>query len=256
MPQFFIGRPIFAWVIAILICLGGAIALSHLPIDSYPEVAPPQVIITANYPGANAKTVESTVTQVIEQQLTGIDNLLYFTSQSSYGQSQITLTFATGTDPDIAEVHVRSWQGAYRDLVPGPYLAALSIPERTERWTSILSEAGPDGATFVALIDGRIVGFANVGRSRDDDAGEGTGELMSIYLLPEQVGMSLGRALLARAVDALRTSGFRAATLWVFESNARARRFYEAAGWSFDGTRTSFELGGATLSEVRYRSAL
>ncbi len=158
--------------------------------------------------------------------------------------------------PDIAEVHVRSWQGAYRDLVPGPYLAALSIPERTERWTSILSEAGPDGATFVALIDGRIVGFANVGRSRDDDAGEGTGELMSIYLLPEQVGTGLGRALLARAVDALRTSGFRAATLWVFESNARARRFYEAAGWSFDGTRTSFELGGATLSEVRYRSAL
>ncbi len=108
MPQFFIDRPVFAWVIAILICLGGAIALSRLPTDSYPVVAPPQVVITANYPGANASTVESTVTKVIEQQLTGIDNLLYFTSQSSYGQSQITLTFATGTNPDIAEVQTQN----------------------------------------------------------------------------------------------------------------------------------------------------
>ncbi|EQD70167.1 Acriflavin resistance protein, partial [mine drainage metagenome] len=100
MPQFFIDRPIFAWVIALLIILGGGIALSRLPTDSYPVVAPPQVIISASYPGANASTVESTVTKVIEQDLTGINNLLYFTAQSSYGQSQIILTFSTGTNPN------------------------------------------------------------------------------------------------------------------------------------------------------------
>ena len=118
MPQFFIDRPVFAWVIALLILLGGAIALSRLPTDSYPVVAPPQVTITANYPGANARTVESTVTRVIEQDLTGIDNLLYFTSQSSYGQSQITLTFATGTNPSIAQVQTQNRVSLAEPLLP------------------------------------------------------------------------------------------------------------------------------------------
>ncbi len=162
MPQFFIGRPIFAWVIAILICLGGAIAVSHLPIDSYPEVAPPQVIISANYPGANAKTVESTVTQVIEQQLTGIDNLLYFTSQSSYGQSQITLTFATGTDPDIAEVQTQNrvalaepqlptevnQQGINVDKSSAGFLAVLALRARP---------GGPDRAELNHWVAAHII---------------------------------------------------------------------------------------------------
>ena len=76
MPQFFIDRPVFAWVLAILITLGGLISLSQLPTEAYPAIAPPQVVVSASYPGADASTVESTVTQVIEQQLTGIDNLL------------------------------------------------------------------------------------------------------------------------------------------------------------------------------------
>ena len=118
MPQFFIDRPIFAWVIALLILLGGGIALSRLPTDSYPVVAPPQVTIHASYPGANARTVESTVTRVIEQELTGIDNLLYFTAQSSYGQSQITLTFATGTDPNIAQVQTQNRVSLAEPLLP------------------------------------------------------------------------------------------------------------------------------------------
>ncbi len=83
MPSFFIDRPIFAWVIAILILLGGAIAITTLGIESYPSIAPPQVVVSANYPGADAETVEKTVTQVIEQQLTGIDHLMYFSSTSS-----------------------------------------------------------------------------------------------------------------------------------------------------------------------------
>jgi multidrug efflux pump len=109
MPQFFIDRPIFAWVLAILIVLGGAISIARLPAEAYPEIAPPQVIVSTTYPGANASTVETTVTQVIEQQLTGLDNLLYFTSQSaSDGSSQITLTFDSGTSADIAAVQTQN----------------------------------------------------------------------------------------------------------------------------------------------------
>jgi len=105
MPQFFIDRPVFAWVLAILIALGGIIALLELSTEAYPDIAPPQVIVSTSFPGANASTVESTVTQIIEQQLTGIDDLLYFTSSSSSdGSSQITLTFDSGTNPDIAAV--------------------------------------------------------------------------------------------------------------------------------------------------------
>jgi multidrug efflux pump len=109
MPKFFIEKPIFAWVVAILISLGGVIAIFNLGVESYPNIAPPQVVIDANYPGASAETAEQAVTQVIEQQLTGIDNLLYFSSSSSAsGGSSITLTFQTGTDPDIAQVQVQN----------------------------------------------------------------------------------------------------------------------------------------------------
>ncbi len=109
MPQFFIDRPIFAWVVAILISLGGTLALLNLGVESYPSVAPPQITVGATYPGASAQTTEQAVTQVIEQQLTGIDNLLYFSSSSSSsGRANITLTFDTGTDPDIAQVQVQN----------------------------------------------------------------------------------------------------------------------------------------------------
>lgn len=109
MPKFFIEKPIFAWVVAILISLGGVIAIFNLGVESYPNIAPPQVVIDATYPGASAETAEQAVTQVIEQQLTGIDNLLYFSSSSSAsGGSSITLTFQTGTDPDIAQVQVQN----------------------------------------------------------------------------------------------------------------------------------------------------
>ena len=109
MPSFFIDRPIFAWVVAILISLGGVLAILNLGVQSYPSIAPPEVVVVATYPGANAETTEKTVTQVIEQQLTGIDNLLYFRSSSSAtGRVSITLTFAAGTDPDIAQVQVQN----------------------------------------------------------------------------------------------------------------------------------------------------
>ncbi|MCD9028430.1 multidrug efflux RND transporter permease subunit [Luteimonas sp. BDR2-5] len=109
MPKFFINHPVFAWVVSILISLSGVIALLNMGVESYPSVAPPQVTVTAAYPGANADTTERAVTQVIEQQLTGIDNLLYFSStSSSSGRATVTLTFETGTDADIAQVQVQN----------------------------------------------------------------------------------------------------------------------------------------------------
>jgi multidrug efflux pump len=105
MARFFIEHPVFAWVIAILITLAGILSITRLPIEAYPDIAPPQVQVSANYPGADAEVIEHTVTQIIEQQLTGIDHLLYFTSSSnSKGNANVTLTFDTGTDPDTALV--------------------------------------------------------------------------------------------------------------------------------------------------------
>ncbi|RTG02496.1 efflux RND transporter permease subunit [Serratia marcescens] len=109
MAQFFIRRPVFAWVIAIIIMLCGLMSINSLPISQYPDVSPPQISISATYPGADAETLENSVTQVIEQQLTGLDGLLYFSStSSSSGSVSIDVTFDQGTDPDIAQVQVQN----------------------------------------------------------------------------------------------------------------------------------------------------
>ena len=109
MPKFFIDRPIFAWVLSLLIMLGGFLAITHLPVAQYPSVAPPSIAINATYAGASAETVQDTVTSVIEQQMNGIDNLLYMSSSSSAsGQCTVTLYFQSGTDPDIAQVQVQN----------------------------------------------------------------------------------------------------------------------------------------------------
>ena len=109
LSRFFIDRPIFAWVIAIFIALSGTLAIVQLPVEQYPSIAPPSVTIQTIYPGASAETAQNSVTQVIEQQLSGIDNLLYFSaSSSSSGQVQIVATFIAGTDPNIAQVQVQN----------------------------------------------------------------------------------------------------------------------------------------------------
>jgi multidrug efflux pump len=109
MPKFFIDRPIFAWVISLLIMMTGILAITHLPVAEYPSVAPPSIAVSANYAGASAETVQDTVTSVIEQQMNGIDHLLYMTSSSSAsGQATVTLYFDAGTDPDIAQVQVQN----------------------------------------------------------------------------------------------------------------------------------------------------
>ena len=121
MARFFIDRPIFAWVLSIVIMGIGILSILSLPIAQYPQIAPPQVTVSAVYPGASADTVANTVTQVVEQQMTGLDGLRYISSSStSAGTSGVTLTFETGTDPDIAQVQVQNKLGGATALLPEP----------------------------------------------------------------------------------------------------------------------------------------
>jgi multidrug efflux pump len=143
MPSFFIDRPIFAWVVAILITLVGTISVLNMGVESYPNIAPPQVTVTATFPGASAQTMEDTVTKVIEQQLTGVDNLLYFSSASnSNGTATITLSFATGTNPDIAQVQVQNKVS----------LAQPQLPAAVTQQGVVVAKANPDFLMFVGLI--------------------------------------------------------------------------------------------------------
>jgi multidrug efflux pump len=142
MSKFFINHPVFAWVIAILITLVGVLAITGLGVESYPNIAPPQVTVSATYPGASADTTESAVTQVIEQQMTGIDNLDYFSSSSnSSGNASITLTFKPGTDPDIAQVQVQNKVA----------LATPRLPSEVTQQGVVVAKANPGFLMVVAL---------------------------------------------------------------------------------------------------------
>tara|TARA_R110002167_G_scaffold91352_2_gene245803 strand:+ start:821 stop:3967 length:3147 start_codon:yes stop_codon:yes gene_type:complete len=143
MANFFIDRPIFAWVVAIIVMIAGAIALRSLPVSQYPDIAPATISISARYPGASAKAVEDTVTQVIEQQMTGLDGLDYMSSSSSsQGAASITLTFKTGTDPDIAQVQVQNKLS----------LATPLLPQQVQRQGVVVSKASAGFLMVVALV--------------------------------------------------------------------------------------------------------
>ena len=144
MSRIFIDRPIFAWVVAIIFMMIGIGSITQLPIAQYPDVAPPQVSIRATYPGASAQTLQDSVTQVLEQQLTGLDGLLYFqSSSSSRGQVTINVTFAKGTDPDIAQVQVQNAiQPAYSRL-----------PQQVQQQGVQVVKASTDFLLIVGLYD-------------------------------------------------------------------------------------------------------
>ncbi len=148
MARFFIDRPIFAWVIAIVVMLAGALSIHNLPIEQYPTIAPPTVQINATYPGASAETVEDTVTQVIEQNMNGLDGLLYMSSSSSAaGTATVTLTFIAGTDPDIAQVQVQNKL----------QLAIPLLPQAVQRQGIEVSKSSSSFLMVVGLVstDGR-----------------------------------------------------------------------------------------------------
>jgi multidrug efflux pump len=142
--RIFVDRPIFAWVIAIIIMLAGAGSILGLPVAQYPDVAPPQVSVRANYPGASAETIQNSVTQVIEQSLTGIDGLLYFNSSStSRGQVTITVTFEKGVDPDIAQVQV---QNQVQQTVS-------RLPAQVQQQGLVVRKSNPDNLLIVGVYD-------------------------------------------------------------------------------------------------------
>ncbi|EPF15425.1 MULTISPECIES: multidrug efflux RND transporter permease subunit AcrB [Cedecea] len=147
MSKFFIDRPIFAWVIAIIIMLAGALAIMKLPIAQYPTIAPPAIQISANYPGADAKTVQDTVTQVIEQNMNGIDGLLYMSSTSdSSGTVQITITFDSGTDADIAQVQVQNKLQLAMPLLPQEVQQqGVSVEKSSSSFLMVLGMINTDG---------------------------------------------------------------------------------------------------------------
>ncbi|MDN0119701.1 multidrug efflux RND transporter permease AcrD [Yersinia frederiksenii] len=148
MANFFIDRPIFAWVLAIILCLTGALAISTLPVEQYPNLAPPNVRISASYPGASAQTLENTVTQVIEQSMTGLDNLLYMSSQSSSaGTASITLTFQAGTNPNEAMQQVQNQlQSAIKKLPQDVQQQGVSVSKSGDNTLMMVAFVSTDGS--------------------------------------------------------------------------------------------------------------
>src|SRR5476651_2078934 len=154
MVNFFIDRPIFAWVIAIVIMLGGALAVRTLPVAQYPSIAPPAISIQVVYPGASAETVEATVTQVIEQQMSGIDHLLYFASESDKdGSMTITLFFEQGTNPDISQVQVQNKLQLATPLLPVEVQQqGLRVAKATRNFLLVIGFYSEDGSMTASDI--------------------------------------------------------------------------------------------------------
>ena len=193
MPRFFINRPIFAWVIAIMVMLAGLLALKTLPVSQYPAIAPPQIAINAVYPGASAQTVQDTVTQVIEQKLNGIDNLIYMSSTSdSAGAVSITLTFKAGTDPNIAQVQVQNKLQLAVPLLPQiVQRQGIQVVKSTRNFLLIIGLVSEDGSLDRnGLTDYMVSNLQDI-ISRLDGVGElmmfGTQNAMRIWLNPARL---------------------------------------------------------------------
>ena len=154
----------------------------------------------------------------------------------------------------LAALHVASWRWAYRGLLDADVLDRLSVDERASMWRELID----GGETVVVLAErgDRLLGFASGAASRDDDARPGTGEVGAIYLAEEAAGTGLGTELFVEIQGELRARGFVRATLWVLESNARARRFYEREGWRWDGSTSDHQIQCDRQPIVRYAGDL
>jgi len=190
MAKFFIERPIFAWVIAIILMIGGAAAVVTLPVSQYPTIAPPAVQITATYPGASAKTVEDTVTQVIEQQMSGLDHLQYLSSTSDdTGTAVITLTFAAGTNPDIAQVQVQNKLQLATPLLPlTVQQSGIRVTKSSSSFLLVMAFVSQDGSMVKEDIANYVASNVQDPISRVDGVGTvtlfGTQYAMRIWLDP------------------------------------------------------------------------
>ncbi|WP_413729893.1 MULTISPECIES: efflux RND transporter permease subunit [unclassified Shewanella] len=176
MARFFIDRPIFAWVIAIIIMLAGVLAIKALPVSQYPDIAPPTIVVAANYPGASAKTVEDSVTQVIEQRMTGLDHLRYIKSTSdSFGNAEITLTFNAEADPDIAQVQVQNKLQAAMALLPQEVTAqGVRVNKSSSGFLMVVAFISEDGSMTKADLADYVGSNVQDPMSRVPGVGETT----------------------------------------------------------------------------------
>ncbi|CAI0954831.1 efflux RND transporter permease subunit [Serratia proteamaculans] len=193
MAQFFIRRPVFAWVIAIIIMLCGLMSINSLPISQYPDVSPPQISISATYPGADAETLENSVTQVIEQQLTGLDGLLYFSATSSSdGSVSINVTFDQGTDPDIAQVQVQNKVQQAESRLPTEVTAqGVTVKKSQSSFLLIVGLYDETDKASMADISDYLVSNIQDPLSRIDGVGDvqvfGSEYAMRIWLNPTKL---------------------------------------------------------------------
>ena len=192
MARFFIDRPVFAWVLALITMLAGLIAIQKLPVEQYPKVAPPSVTISAVYPGASAETVENAVTQIIEQRLTGIDDLRYFSSNSSDGTMSISLTFEPSADPDIAQVQTQNKvQGALSQLPAEVQQLGLTVTKSNSSFLLVVGFYSDDGSFSQAQLGDLLVSQFQDPLSRVNGVGSinvfGEQNAMRIWLDPAKL---------------------------------------------------------------------
>jgi hydrophobe/amphiphile efflux-1 (HAE1) family protein len=211
--NFFIDRPIFAWVVAIVIMLAGGLAVVTLPVAQYPSIAPPAISISVTYPGASAETVQNTVTQVIEQQMSGLDHLLYFSSESDKdGSMTITLYFAQGTNPDISQVQVQNKLQLATPLLPVEVqLQGLRVAKATRNFLVIIGFVSTDGSMSAPDIGDYVASHVQDPISRTLGVGDyqlfGSQYAMRIWLDPAKLtnfGLNtddVANALLAQNVQ-------------------------------------------------------
>ena len=209
MARFFIDRPIFAWVIAIVMMLAGVLSIYNLPVEQYPTVAPPEVTIEATYPGASAKVVEDSVTQVIEQQMNGIDNLLYITSTSdSAGNAQIAITFAPGTNPDIAQVQVQNKLQLATPLLPQEVQQqGVQVTKSSDSFLMVMAFNSKDGSMSRSDLADFVAANVQDPMSRVQGVGQiqlfGSQYAMRIWLNPDDLNQyNLTPADVIAAVEA------------------------------------------------------
>ncbi|MGX1742060.1 efflux RND transporter permease subunit [Bosea sp. NPDC055353] len=212
MSRFFIERPIFAWVVAIVIMLAGLLALRSLPISQYPQIAPTTVQISANYPGADAQTVENSVTKVIEQGMTGLDNLQYMTATStSTGNAQITLTFNSQADPDVAQMQVQNkLQLVTRQLPSVVQSTGISVAKASTGFLMVVAFVSKDGRMSTTDLADYVDSTLNDTLKRVEGVGTtqlfGAGYAMRIWLDPDKLRKyALMPADIAVAIEAQNT---------------------------------------------------
>ncbi|HYG34881.1 MAG TPA: efflux RND transporter permease subunit, partial [Clostridia bacterium] len=193
MARFFIDRPVFAWVLSLLIMLLGALSITQLPVAQYPNIAPPSIAVSAIYAGASAETVQDTVTSVIEQQLNSIDNLQYMSSSSSAaGMSTITLYFRPGTDPDIAQVQVQNKvQLAIPSLPAVVQQSGITVTKSTRNFLLFFTLSSTNGSLDEIDLGNYIAANVLDPIRRLPGVGEaimfGTQNAMRIWLNPEKL---------------------------------------------------------------------